>query len=159
MIEWLVENGYTPEIKPDAIGRFIHSTMKDEYVHHEDALQVAALLAAVMDGIRKGDDINVQLRQILHLRKDSAGKFNFNPNTAYPGSLAHDIVKQYIRGEIKHFEAVDKFTFEIFEHEEEFPDARQIERWIAVMKPRVKKDIEKLESVRLSWERLKTYGA
>jgi len=155
MIEWLVENGYTPEIKPEGINRFIDGTMKNEYVCHEDALQVASLLAAVMDGIRAGDDMNVQLRQILHLRKDSAGKFKFDPKTAYPGSLAYDIVRQHLNGEIKRVEAIEKFVMEVFEHEEELPDSRTVERWIDAMKPRVKMDLERLESTRLTWERIR----
>ena len=152
MIEWLVEEGYTPEIKPEAIHRFIDGTMKDEYVRHEDALQVAALLAAVMGGIKQGDDLNVQLRQILHMRKTSSGKFNFDPETAYPGSSAYDIVKQYVRGEIKRVEAIKKFELEVIRNKYRFAENRQIERWIAIMKPRVEKDVKRLEAIQESWE-------
>lgn len=155
MIEWLVENGYTPEIKPEAISRFIHGTMKDEYVRHEDTLQVAALLAAIKDGIKKGDDLNVQLRQILHMRKTSSGKFNFDPETAYPGSKPYDIVEQYVRGEIKRIEALEKFELEVIGNKYRFAENRQIERWIAVMKPRVEKDVERLEGIRESWDKFK----
>ena len=155
MIAWLVENGHTPEIKPEAIHRFIDGTMKDEYVRHEDALQVAALLVALMDGVRNGDNMNVQLRQILHLRKKSAGRYNFDPETAYPGSKAYDIVEQYVRGEIKRVEALEKLELEVIGNKSRFADNRQIERWIAVMKPRVEKDVERLEGIRESWEKFK----
>lgn len=155
MIQWMVENGYTPEIKPEAIGRFIDGTIKNEFVQHEDALQVAALLAAMMDGVRHGDDMNVQLRQILQLRKNSKGKYNFDPNTAYPGSTAYEIVKQYVSGEIKLVEARRKFEQEIIGEEHRTTDDRQIQRWIAVMKPRVEKDIARNKEAHESWNRLK----
>ena len=114
MIAWMVEHGYTPEIKPEGINRFIDGIIKDECVHHADELQAAVLLAALAEGIRAGDDMNVELRQILHLRKNSAGKFNFDPKTAYPGSIAYDIVNRHLRGEIKRFEAVEEFAAHIF---------------------------------------------
>lgn len=155
MIQWLVENGYTPEIRPEAIGRFIDGTMRNEFVSHEDALQVAALIAALMDGVRKGDDMNVQLRQILHLRKSSAGRYNFDPKSAYPGSCAYKIVEQYVRGEIKLVEARRRFELEVIGDEYRSTDDRQIQRWIAVMKPRVEKDVERIKDVQESWNKLK----
>lgn len=155
MIQWLVENGYTPEIKPEAIGRFIDGTLENEFVQHEDALQVAALLAAMMDGVRKGDDMNVELRQILHLRKTSAGKFNFNPKTAYPGSSAYKIVEQYVRGEIKRVDALKMLALEVIGDEYRIADDRQIQRWISVMKPRVEKDVDRIKDVQESWNKLR----
>lgn len=155
MIAWLVENGYTPEIKPEAIHRFIAGTMKNEYVPHEDALQVAALLAALMDGVRSGDNMNAQLRQILQLRKKSSGRYKFNPETAYPGSEAYEIVAQYVRDEIKHVEAIRKFEIEVIGDEYRFAENRQIERWIAIMKPRVENDVKRLEAIQESWEKFK----
>ena len=148
MIEWFVQNGFLPGIDPKAIQRFIDTTFKGEYTNEGDTAQAAVLFAALMEGTRAGDDMNVELRQILHLRKNSAGKFNFDPKTAYPGSLAYDIVKQHLCGEIKRVEAIEKFELEIFQHEEEPPGSRQIERWIDVMKPRVKSDIERLDGDR-----------
>ena len=155
MIEWLVQNGYSPEIDPKAIQRFIDATFKQESTDQGDTAQAAVLLAALAEGTKTGDDMNVELRQILHLRKNSAGKFNFDPKKAYPGSLAYDIVNRHLCGEITRVKAVNEFLSKIFKYEEKSPDARTVERWIDVMKPRVKKDIERLESVRLSWESLK----
>jgi hypothetical protein len=155
MIEWLVQNGYSPEIDPKAIQRFIDTTFKQESTDQGDTAQAAVLLAALAEGTKTGDDMNVELRQILHLRKNSAGKFNFDPKKAYPGSLAYDIVNRHLCGEIKRVEAVDEFVSKLFKHKKDPPDSRTIERWIDVMKPRVKKDIDRLKSVLLSWEKLK----
>ncbi|KAA9130323.1 hypothetical protein F3N42_13375 [Marinihelvus fidelis] len=155
MIKWMVENGYSPKLEREAIERFIDGTLKEEVVRHEDALQVAVLLAALVQGTKAGDDMNVELRQILQLRKDSSGKFNFDPKTEYPGTLAYEIVKQHLRGEIKRVEAVERFAMEVFGDKSDFPDTRTIERWIDVMKPRVGKDLERLDSALSSWEQLK----
>jgi hypothetical protein len=154
MIEWLVQNGYSPEIDPKAIQRFIDTTFKQESTDQGDTAQAAVLLAALAEGTKTGDDMNVELRQILHLRKNSAGKFNFDPKKAFPGSLAYDIVKQHVGGEITRVKAVEKFVSEVFKHEEEPPDPRTIERWIDAMKLRVKKDIERLERDGDFFERL-----
>jgi hypothetical protein len=154
MIEWLVQNGYSPEIDPKAIQRFIDTTFKQESTDQGDTAQAAVLLAALAEGTKTGDDMNVELRQILHLRKNSAGKFNFDPKKAYPGSLAYDIVNRHLCGEIKRVEAVEEFVSKLFKHETDPPDSRTIERWIDVMKPRIKKDIERLERGREFLERL-----
>jgi hypothetical protein len=143
MLNWLVENGYTPKLEPEAINRFIKSTMQDDRVRQEDALQVAALLAALIGGIKAGDDMGVQLRQILKLRKQKESIFD--PKTVYPGSGEWAIMERYVREEISYTSAVGKFK-------ELYPvSRRQIQTWMRVMKPQVEESVKRNDSVMASW--------
>jgi len=149
MIEWLVENGYAPEIQPEAINRFIDGTLKDEYVRHEDALQVAALLVGLINGIKAGDDMGVQLRQILKLRKDKVSRFD--PMTVHPESEIWTIMKGYVRGEITHGDAVEK----IKQHKP--ASKRHIQGWMKVMKPKVKESLDSAASIEEFFKQLREH--
>lgn len=147
VIKFLVENGHSPEIEPEAIDRFIDGTMKDEYVHHVDALQTAALLVGLINGVKAGDDMGVQLRQILKIRKDK--KSRFNPSTVHPESVIWAIMERRERGEITTGDAIEEIKKQIP------ASKRQIQNWIKVMAPRVKDSVDTADSVKAFFKMLK----
>jgi len=126
------------EIDPVAIERFFLDTINGRSVDPADAMQAAVMLWAIRRGIRAGDDMNVELRQLLKTKK--AKHKRFDPNLAFIDSPAFGIVLEYVRGNIRHVDAVKKFNKEVCSASD-----RTIEKWIADIKPRAQaiQDLEK----------------
>ena len=57
------------EIDPAAIERFFLDTLNVCSVDPADAMQAAVMLWAIRRGVRGGDDMNVELRQLLQIKK------------------------------------------------------------------------------------------
>ena len=72
-------------------------------IDEEAALNAAGLITIVMGGIEKGCDMKGLLLSVLGKRKITERAFN--PHTVQPGSLAWNIVEQYVGGEIRHKKA------------------------------------------------------
>jgi len=126
------------EIDPAAIERFFLDTINGQPVDPADAMQAAVMLWAIRRGVRGGDDMNVELRQLLQIKK--AKHKMFEPNLAYIDSPAFGIVLEYVRGNIRHVDAVKEFKKEVCS-----ASNRSIETWIADIKPRAQAihDLEK----------------
>ena len=134
VIDWFVQMGYAPDIDPEAINRFIYSTFSEEDICQEDKAQVAALLSALMEGIRAGDDMNVELQRILDISK--LRKRKFDPKTAKPATLEWHVVVQYVLGIIRRIDAIEVFMDE-FGYED-----RTAQRYVDELKPRVEEAIK-----------------
>ena len=59
-------------VERDAIERFMNGTANGLEVDPADIKQAAAMIAGLIQGIRAGDDLNVELRRILKARKATA---------------------------------------------------------------------------------------
>ena len=127
-------------VDPVAVMRFINESINQRPVDPSDAAHAALLIAGLVQGVRGGDDVGVQLRRIMDVRKARAKLFD--PNMAVMGSSAWAIVEQYVRGKISHTEAVGRFQDEV-----QPASKRQREAWIAAIKPRVKDTLEAIDQL------------
>lgn len=128
-------------VERDALIRFANYTAGGREVDPEDIKHAAALIMGIMQGIRVGDDLNVELRRLFKARKARAKLFD--PQHATMGTPAWNVVEHYVRGKISHREAVDLFMNEI-----QPASRRQIESWIAAIKPRVEETVNFLDGLK-----------
>ena len=133
-IDWFVQMGYAPDIDPEAINRFIYSTFSEEDICQEDKAQVAALLSALMEGIRAGDDMNVELQRILDISKLRTRIFD--PKTAKPATPEWHVVVRFVLGEISRVDAIEEFMEELG-----YKD-RTAQRYVDELTPRVDEAIK-----------------
>jgi hypothetical protein len=134
VIDLHVEIGYAADIDPEAINRFIYRTFGEETVDHKDALQVASLLTALMEGTRAGDDMSVELQRILDIKKNRKRKFD--PKTAKPATLEWHVVVQYRLGLKRRVDAIEEFMDE-FGYKD-----RTAQRYVDELTPRVDEAIK-----------------
>jgi hypothetical protein len=135
------------KIDPAAIERFFLDTINGRSVDPADAMQAAVMLWAIRRGIRAGDDMNVELRQLLKTKKASETKFNFNPDEAATNSPAFGIVMDLVRENIRPANAVRRFHDEYDKLEKIPPDDSTIRRWIKAIEPRAQKTVKKIDAL------------
>lgn len=141
--DWIEAAGRQARIEavdPKAVMRFMINAIYRRPVDPSDMKHAAMLLFELMQGVEDGDNVGTQFRRLMKVRKLRANKFN--PATADRGSPAWGIVEQYVRGEIRHAEAVYQFG------ELHPASTRQCEAWIQTMKPRVQQTMDFLNALR-----------
>ena len=133
-INWFVQMGYSLDIDPVAINRFINKTLSEEETSQEDKAQVAAQLTALMEGTKAGDDMNAELERILGISR--VRKRQFDPRTAKPATPEWHVVAQYRLGLKLRVDAIEEFMEE-FGYKD-----RTAQRYVDELTPRVDEAIK-----------------
>ena len=121
----------------EAVIRFMNDVVNGRTAKVGDSQQAAILLVALLQGVHFGDDIGQEFRRLMGVRKLRSKLFD--PKNCPMDTPAWGVVEHYVRGRISHGEAVRLFQDEVCPASE-----RQIESWIATMKPRVERTLAEL---------------